>query len=144
MRTKRFLKQQHSKLLPRGDGPFMVLERVNNNAYKLDLPGEYGISATFNVSNLTLFDADADLKPNPLDGGGNNVDIEPYRGGDARDLLFYPLSPITRARVKEFKQAVGIMVQDIWNEDNLNSKLENSEAPWRNMITFGPANFEGA
>jgi len=38
MRKERFLEQRHSKLLPRGDGPFMILERVNNNAYKLDLP----------------------------------------------------------------------------------------------------------
>ena len=109
----------------------MVLERVNDNAYKLDLPGEYGISATFNVSDLTLFDADADLRTNPLHGGGNDVDIEPYRGGGARDPLFYLLGPITRARAKEFKQAVGMMVQDIWNKDNLDSKLEDSETPWR-------------
>ena len=73
-----------------------------------------------------------------------DVDIEPYRGGGARDPLFYPLGPITRARAKEFKQAVGMMVQDIWNKDNLDSKLEDSETPWRNMITFDPANSKGA
>ena len=72
------------------------------------------------------------------------MDIEPYRGGGARDPLFYLLGPITRARAKEFKQAVGIMVQDIWNGDNLDLKLEESKAPWRNMITLGPANSERA
>ena len=34
---------------PREDGPFQVLERINDNAYKLDLTGEYNISATVNV-----------------------------------------------------------------------------------------------
>ena len=103
MRIEHFPKKRCSKLLPRGDGPFMVLERVNDNAYKFDLPGEYGINTTFNVSNLTLFDADTDLRANPLHGGGNDVNIEPYRGRGVRDLLFYPLNPITRARAKEFK-----------------------------------------
>ena len=35
-RKERFPAQRQSKLLPRGDGPFQVLKRINNNAYKLD------------------------------------------------------------------------------------------------------------
>ncbi|XP_031403186.1 uncharacterized protein LOC116212684, partial [Punica granatum] len=35
MRKERFPTQRRSKLLPRGDGPFQVLERINDNAYKL-------------------------------------------------------------------------------------------------------------
>ncbi|XP_020961117.1 LOW QUALITY PROTEIN: uncharacterized protein LOC107646376 [Arachis ipaensis] len=54
LRKERFPTQRKSKLDPRGDGPFQVLERVNNNAYKIDLPGEYNVSATFNVTYLLL------------------------------------------------------------------------------------------
>ena len=39
MRKERFLARRRSKLHPRGDGPFQVLERINDNAYKLDLQG---------------------------------------------------------------------------------------------------------
>ena len=53
MRKERFPNQRKSKLQPRGDGPFQVLERINDNAYKIDLPGEYSVSATFNVADLT-------------------------------------------------------------------------------------------
>jgi hypothetical protein len=37
-RKERFPEERRSKLLPRGDGPFKVLKRINNNAYELDLP----------------------------------------------------------------------------------------------------------
>jgi hypothetical protein len=35
LRKDRFLDLRKSKLLPRVDGPFKVLERINDNAYKL-------------------------------------------------------------------------------------------------------------
>ena len=72
LRRERFPKQRHSKLQPRGDGPFQVVARVNDNAYKLDLPGEYSVSATFNVSDLVPFDYEGgDLRANPFEEGGN-------------------------------------------------------------------------
>ncbi|GKV34679.1 hypothetical protein SLEP1_g43033, partial [Rubroshorea leprosula] len=56
MHKERFPAQRHSKLQPRGNGPFQVIARINDNAYKLELPGEYNVSATFNVSDLSPFD----------------------------------------------------------------------------------------
>ena len=51
----RFPTKRKSKLSPRGDGPFQVLERINNNAYRLDLLGEYRVSTTFNICDLIAF-----------------------------------------------------------------------------------------
>lgn len=44
------------------DGQFQVLERINDNAYKLDLPCEYNVSTTFNVYDLSLFDTCIDSR----------------------------------------------------------------------------------
>ncbi|XP_073353940.1 uncharacterized protein [Aegilops tauschii subsp. strangulata] len=55
LRNDRFPEQRKCKLQPRGDGPFTVLERINDNAYKIDLPEEYGVSPTFNVSDLSPY-----------------------------------------------------------------------------------------
>ena len=36
--------------------------------YKIDLPGEYNVSATFNVSDLSLFDVGSDSRSNLFEG----------------------------------------------------------------------------
>jgi len=38
--------------MPRADSPFEVLERINNNAYKINFSKEYRVSATFNMADL--------------------------------------------------------------------------------------------
>jgi len=54
LRKNRFTYKMKSKLQERGDGPFKVLEGINYNAYKIDLLLNYGVSNTFNVTELTL------------------------------------------------------------------------------------------
>jgi hypothetical protein len=34
------------------DGPFKILEKINDNAYKLELPPDFGVIPTFNISDL--------------------------------------------------------------------------------------------
>uniref|UniRef100_A0A2N9H3G2 CCHC-type domain-containing protein n=1 Tax=Fagus sylvatica TaxID=28930 RepID=A0A2N9H3G2_FAGSY len=72
MRKERFPAHRKTKLHPRGDGPFQILEKINDNAYKVDLPGEYKVSATFNVSDLSPFDVGEDSWSNPFEEKGND------------------------------------------------------------------------
>nr|GEZ83312.1 RNA-directed DNA polymerase [Tanacetum cinerariifolium] len=55
LRKDRLPPGRYGKLQDRADGPFCVLKRINDNAYKIDLPGSYGVSATFNVANLAPY-----------------------------------------------------------------------------------------
>lgn len=64
MWKERFIKQRKSKLYPRRDNSFQVFECINHNAYKIDLPGEYIVSATSNVTNLSLFYVRPDSRMN--------------------------------------------------------------------------------
>ena len=110
MRKERFLTRRRSKLHPRGDGQFQVLKRINDNAYKLDLTGEYNISATFNVSDLSPFDVGDDLRTNPFEEKGNDENQQALN-----DPLYVPVGPIIRAKSKKIKEALNglILTQDI-------------------------------
>ncbi|KAL4360597.1 hypothetical protein GQ457_04G020450 [Hibiscus cannabinus] len=41
LRKERFPNQWKCKLDPRGDGPFQVIERINDKSYRIDLPGKF-------------------------------------------------------------------------------------------------------
>ena len=63
----------------REDGPYKVVQKVGENAYKIDLPRDMQISAGFNIGHLTPYLEDneehgEDLRTNPLQRGG--VDAE--------------------------------------------------------------------
>jgi len=71
-----FLSKQKSNLMSRVDGPFQVIKMVNDNAYKVDFPGEYNVSATFNVIDLSLYleDVDkSDLRTNHFQPEGDDM-----------------------------------------------------------------------
>ena len=122
MRKERFPERRKSKLLPRGDGPFQVLERINDNAYKLYLPGEYNVSATFNVSDLSPFDVGDDLRTNPLQEEGNDEikdkTITSTWDEAYSDPIQVPVGAITRARTKKFKEALNGLIQATWAQSN--------------------------
>ena len=70
MRKERFSAPRKSKLQPQGDGSFHIFKRINDDAYKVDMPREYGFSATFNGFDLTMFDVGDDSRSNPFEERG--------------------------------------------------------------------------
>nr|GEV75917.1 RNA-directed DNA polymerase [Tanacetum cinerariifolium] len=65
LRKERFSAGRFGKLKPRGDGPFRVLKKINDDAYKMELPGHYNVSATFNVADLSPYKGDSDDELDP-------------------------------------------------------------------------------
>jgi hypothetical protein len=49
---ERFPNLRKSKLMSRADGPFKIIEKINDNTYELKLHPEFGVSPTFNISDL--------------------------------------------------------------------------------------------
>ena len=78
LRRERFPQGRFGKLQPRADGLFRVLQRINDNAYKIDLPGHYKVSATFNVADLSPYepDEDDDSRPSPFLEGEDDTGLD--------------------------------------------------------------------
>ena len=88
-----------------------MLERINDNAYKIDLPGEYNVSATFNVSDLSLFDVGGDSRSNLFEERGNDT------AAQVTDPFEMPRGPITRARAKKFKEVLLNLIKTNYLKD---------------------------
>ncbi|KAH9686182.1 Endonuclease [Citrus sinensis] len=116
MRKERFPAQRRS-VLPRGDGPFQAVARINDNAYKLDLPGEYNVSATFNVSDLSPFDVGDDWRTNPFEERGNDENHQGNTIKASSDPLHIHGGPITRARAKKMQAVLNGLIEKIWIEN---------------------------
>ena len=123
LRKDRFPDLRKSKLMPRADGPFKVLEKINENAYKLDLPAEFRVSPTFNIADLKPYLGDDDEMPSRTtsiqEGGGDDEDISSIVTPAATPTSVIPLGPITRARARQINDQVLSLLRtyDLTNEN---------------------------
>jgi hypothetical protein len=102
---------------------------INDNIYKMDLPSEYSVSAKFNVSDLSLFDVDDDLKMNSFKERGNDaIQATP------RDLLEVPVGLETRLKATRFKKTFNGLLQDTWAKVDFKKILNNKEQVLMNLI----------
>ena len=158
MRKERFPMYMKSKLHPRGIGPFQVVERINDNAYKIDLPGEYGVSASFNVSDLSPFEfSDSlDSRTSPFEEGGTdmNIQTDASKGLEAIDsqVVDTPLrsqveqedplegmkGPMTRSKSKKMQEALTQLIRKVHDDDQLTKSKESISCTVLQVISTSP------
>jgi hypothetical protein len=88
--------------MPRAAGPFKVLTKINDNAYILDLPTEFGVSTSFNVVDLELYagdDAELPSRTTSIQEGEDDEDITDQAPSP-------PLGAVTRARARELNYVI--------------------------------------
>jgi hypothetical protein len=101
--------------MPRADGPFKVLEQINDNAYKLDLPVDFGVTSRFNIADLKLYFGEDDelaSRTTQMQEGEDDEDIttnDTSKPTPASTSLT-PLGPITRARAHRLTHQVSSLL----------------------------------
>ena len=115
LRKERFPSRRRTKLDPRGDGPFKILEAYGDNAYKVELPDTYGAHPTFNVADLTPYVVpqydDGETGTFHIQGGESDETLPSMSAQEEVDAMTVrSTGPITRARAKAIAQATHSMV----------------------------------
>jgi hypothetical protein len=109
LRKDRFPDLRKSKLMPRAAGPFKILEKINDNAYKLELPAEFGtVSPTFNIVDLKPYVGEEDeiaSRTTSIQEGEDDEDI-PTIDTTAAPTATHIQGPLTRARARQLNYQV--------------------------------------
>jgi hypothetical protein len=111
LRKDRFPELRKSKLLPRADGPFKVLEKINDNAYKLELPVDFGVSPTFNIADLTPYLGEEDeleSRATQMQEGEDDEDITANDTSTPSPLVI--AGPITHAHARQLNHQVSSLL----------------------------------
>jgi hypothetical protein len=140
LRKEHFPDQCKSKFMPQGDGPFHILAKINDNAYKIDLPPSYSVSNTFNVADLLLVTSEdtSESRTTPFQGEEDDMTtplsniLQPLN--QAISTQVQPISsptqvfdgPITRSRAKKLQQEVHTLLYEFQLNTNENFMLPKS------------------
>jgi hypothetical protein len=89
-----------------------VLERINDNAYKLDLPTDFGVSPIFNIADLKPYLGEDDELESRTTQMQEREDDEDINTSDTSTptqnrVIAYP---ITRARAFQLNQQVSSLL----------------------------------
>jgi hypothetical protein len=101
MRKEQFLDLRKSKLMSRANSPFKILEKINDNAYKLELPPEFGVTPTFNILDLQPYLGEEDEVPSRTTSIQEGEDDEDITTSDATIPSIELQEPIMRSRAQQ-------------------------------------------
>jgi hypothetical protein len=103
---ERFSDLRKSKLMSRADGLFKILEKINDNAYKLELAPEFGVSPTFNISDLRPYLGEEDEVPSRTMSIQEGEDDEDITTADTTIPSIELQGSIMRSRAQQLRHQV--------------------------------------
>jgi hypothetical protein len=106
LRKERFPELRKSKLMSSAAGPFKILAKINDNAYKLELPPKLEVSPSFNISDLRPYLGEEDEIPSRMTSMQEGEDNEDINTSATIIPSIDILGPITRSRAQQLNHQV--------------------------------------
>jgi hypothetical protein len=76
LRKRRLPVGTFNKLSDKKYGPYQILQKINDNAYRVDLPAEMAISPTFNVADIFEYHPPNESPSNLANSRSNSFQAE--------------------------------------------------------------------
>jgi hypothetical protein len=132
--------------MPRADGPFKVLKKINENAYKLNLPVNFGVSFIFNIADLKPYLGEEDepeLRTTQMQQGEDDVDTNT---SDTSTPTHNQISGLnTQARACQLNNQVSSFLASylsyLDNENVCSVLLLRNDGHEGNRVAFAPMTF---
>jgi hypothetical protein len=106
LRKDRFPELRKSKLMSRAADLFKFFTKINDNAYKLELTPEFGVSSRFNISDLRPYLGEEDEIPSRTTSIEEGEDDEDINAPTTIIPSIEILGPITRSRAQQLNYQV--------------------------------------
>jgi hypothetical protein len=87
-------------------GPFKILAKINDNAYKLELPPEFRVSPSFNISDLRPYLGEEDEMPSRTTSMQEGEDDDNINTSATIIPSIEILGPITRSQAQQLNHQV--------------------------------------
>jgi hypothetical protein len=87
-------------------GPFRILAMINDNAYKLELPPMFGVSSSFNISDLRPYLREEDKMPSRMTSMQKGEGDEDMNTSATIISSIEILGPITQPQAQQLNHQV--------------------------------------
>jgi hypothetical protein len=101
LRKERFSELRKSKLMSRAAGPFKILAKINDNAYKFELPPKFRVSLSFNISDLRPYFGEENEMPSRTTSMQEEEDDEDINTSAIIISSIEIVGPIIRSRAQQ-------------------------------------------
>jgi translation initiation factor IF-1 len=119
LRKEWFPELRKSKLMSRATGPFKILAKINDNAYKLELSPEFGVSPSFIISDLRPYLGEEDEMSSRITSMQEGEDDEGINTSATIIPSVEIVGPITRSRAQQLNHQVNsFLCSSTYNIEN--------------------------